>query len=693
MASRVATEIAAPTGIRHCASCRAIYRQDFQRCPLDGAPLVIAATDPWLGAIVGSHYVIEALVGEGAMGRVYRAHHCDLPSRLYAVKILIGDLAATAQMRARFQLEAENASRLAHPNVVGIIDFGATEHGVTYIVMELVDGPTLGALLRQAAMEPERVLRIARQLAEGLEHAHGRGMIHRDFKPDNILVVGEGGLEVARIADFGLALSTTNDIRLTTTGVVCTPAYAAPEQLRGAPLDHRVDLYALGTTMFEMLSGGTLPFNSDDVDTSVRTKLAGDAPSILMVAPSTPPALVAIIGRLLATAPERRPQSARAVIRAIDSALAAPHAGLRTEQTAPLRVPRAAIEAALDGAADSSPHVEAPRRPTKRQPRAERWTAKHADKSAKLAANVAAKAARTATDAKVAQAATAGDVAPARPDVAMPATAAPARERMRTADASPAAIKRDAATRKRHRRDTPVDELMPAPSGRFRRAAIQLFACGIALGGVLAWLDLRASSASVPRISFVAAVAEQPEPPEPTPASEGQSATSPLVVEVVPDAPAPATEPATAPAEQAADMAHVDDAPPVPTIDDAPAATTIHVSTRRSTKTPSGRKRRMASRVSTVSGSELAMLAVGEHDGAGEETSVDPRSLALKYSVIGRELRRLDQLLGRENTDDLWAAYRAIRITEAMATRASRQETAESLSTIYDAIVERRALQ
>ncbi len=326
------------TGIRYCSSCLAVYRQDFPRCPFDGASLVVGAHDPWIGVTVGTHYAIDALVGEGAMGRVYRAHHTQLVDRHYAIKILIGDLAATAQMRARFQQEAEHASKLAHPNVVGVIDYGATDKGVSYIVMDLVEGPSLGAIVQQGPMAPERVLKLARQLCEGLEHAHGRGMIHRDFKPDNILVLGDGDLEVARIADFGLALSTETPTRLTTTGIVCTPAYAAPEQLRGETIDARVDLYALGTTMYEMLSGGMLPFNGD-IDASVRSKLMHDAPTVLLVAPNVPPALVSIVGRLLSSDPARRPRSARAVIRALDGAIAAPRSILRTEQTLPLRAP------------------------------------------------------------------------------------------------------------------------------------------------------------------------------------------------------------------------------------------------------------------------------------------------------------------------------------------------------------------
>jgi serine/threonine-protein kinase len=240
-------------------------------------------------------------------------------------------------MRLRFAREAANASKLDHPNVVNVIDYGRTEHGLNYLVMDLVEGVPLGKLVQQGPMPADRAIRIAHQLAEGLEHAHGHGVIHRDFKADNILIVGEPGREVARIADFGLAMSTSNDVRLTTSGVACTPAYAAPEQLRGQPFDHRVDLYGLGATLFEMLSGGYLPFEGD-LDATVRAKLTHEAPSIVTRAPNVPPGLVTLVARLLAYDPEERPKSARAVIRALETSMTLPRPPIRTIEIAPVEV-------------------------------------------------------------------------------------------------------------------------------------------------------------------------------------------------------------------------------------------------------------------------------------------------------------------------------------------------------------------
>src|SRR5690606_1750153 len=257
---------------------------------------------------------------------------------------------------------AQNASRLDHPNVVRVIDFGKTERGLHYLVMDLVEGESLAAIARRGPLPAERVIRIAHQLCEGLAHAHDRGMIHRDFKSENILVVARGrrtsgphrlgtqaGRGTARIADFGLAMSMTRDIRLTTTGVACTPAYAAPEQLRSAAIDHRVDLYGLGVTLFEMLSGGYLPFEGD-LQSTIAAKLLHEAPSILTRAPNVPPGLVTLVGRLLAQDPAQRPRSARAVIKALETSMTLPSPSIRTIRTrssAPPRTRRRPVRTAL----------------------------------------------------------------------------------------------------------------------------------------------------------------------------------------------------------------------------------------------------------------------------------------------------------------------------------------------------------
>ena len=304
--------------IRCCGICGAAYRTEFARCPNDGGELVLSEIDPLVGKILGDHYVIEELIGEGAMGRVYRAHHHRLTGRRFAVKVMLGDLAVDPEMRMRFAREAEATSRLDHPGVVGVHDFGRTSTGLLFLVMELVEGDTLGRVLRRGPMAPERVIRLARQLCHGLAHAHARGVIHRDLKPDNILVVAPGtAAERVRISDFGLAITRDDDARLTTSGVVCTPAYAAPEQLYGKQVDARADLYALGSTMFEMLTGGIAVFAGDAQEVATR-KLAGEMRSLGAVAPNAPAPLIKLIHKLLETEPAKRPPSATDVILRLD---------------------------------------------------------------------------------------------------------------------------------------------------------------------------------------------------------------------------------------------------------------------------------------------------------------------------------------------------------------------------------------
>jgi serine/threonine-protein kinase len=303
-----------PQTVRFCGVCRSVYHADFARCPNDGGPLEVRADDPLLGATVG-HYEVEAFIGGGAMGRVYRCHHIHLQHKQFALKVLRGDLAAQMAMRLRFTQEAEAASRLVHPNVVSVTDFGRTDDGLLYLAMDLVEGETLGAIIERGPMPVARVVQLVKAMCEGLAHAHELGFVHRDFKPDNVIVVGDE----PRIVDFGLAIHADPDsdaARLTTAGTaVGTPLYAAPEQAREGPVDHRADLFALGVTMFEMLAG-TTPFEGS-VLALLYLNAEGERPAIADRAPGVevPVRLERLVRRLMAVSPEGRPASARSVIR------------------------------------------------------------------------------------------------------------------------------------------------------------------------------------------------------------------------------------------------------------------------------------------------------------------------------------------------------------------------------------------
>ena len=337
-----------------CTICRVLYRSDFSRCPRDGGEVVAIDTwdDPLLGATLAGRYLIEELIGEGGMGRVYRAVHHELP-RHFAIKVLFGELAALSEMRQRFRMEAESAARLDHPNLVPVVDVGETEEGLLYLAMEYVAGQNLADIIAsEGPLEPIRAASLARRLCRGLQHAHERGMVHRDFKPDNVLVVEEDGIEVPRIADFGLAVLVQDaggGGRLTRKGeTMGTPPYMSPEQLAAGKVDARSDLYSLGVVLYEMLTTKT-PFEGSifDVLRQVATErpppMAARAPNV-----AVPPELERVVMKLLAARPEDRYASAAEVI--ADLEVIAPPVrtvGRRTSAPMALTSVPAAMAAAL----------------------------------------------------------------------------------------------------------------------------------------------------------------------------------------------------------------------------------------------------------------------------------------------------------------------------------------------------------
>ncbi|ACY16557.1 serine/threonine-protein kinase [Haliangium ochraceum] len=294
-----------------------MFRKGFARCPLDGAPLSPLSADPLEGTVFADRYVIEECVGEGGMGRVYRASHRHM-SRQFAVKVLFGEHAAEQEMQARFAREAEAACRLSHPNVVTVIDFGETEQGLFYLVMDWVEGRRLTDLItHEAPMPRERVADITRQILEGLTHAHEQGLVHRDLKSENLIVSVESERELVRIVDFGLAVGveSESDARLTAEGTVYgTPAYMSPEQACGMALDGRTDLFSLGVLVYEMLCG-ELPFTGVPMDI-VRQNMNDEPPWIDARVPglSVDRSLESLARKLMAKRPQDRYQSAREVL-------------------------------------------------------------------------------------------------------------------------------------------------------------------------------------------------------------------------------------------------------------------------------------------------------------------------------------------------------------------------------------------
>ncbi len=266
-----------------------------------------------VGQVLESRYVVEHHLGSGAMGDVFRARHVRLP-RLFAIKVLHPRLLSDAKLLKRFVREAQLAGRLSHRNVVGVVDFGEVD-GVAYLVMELAMGSPLSLLMPEAPLEPARAISILRQLCDGLDHAHNHGLVHRDLKPDNVIIERNGDDEVVRIIDFGIAVlresSGDTTERLTTGGLVLgTPHYMAPEVATGRPFDHRADLFALGVISYELLCG-RMPFDGDGVDV-VHANVSQDAPVMSSRAPGVrvDPRLEVFTRALMARDPTDRPPNA-----------------------------------------------------------------------------------------------------------------------------------------------------------------------------------------------------------------------------------------------------------------------------------------------------------------------------------------------------------------------------------------------
>jgi serine/threonine protein kinase len=236
--------------------------------------------DSLLGAMLAGKYEIVSLLGEGAMGRVYRARQASLDKQI-AIKVLHRHLTGEARIAKRFHREARAASRLSHPNSLQILDFGATDDGVLYIAMELLDGEDLQLILdHDFPFTPARIRALLVPVLRALEEAHRAGIIHRDLKPENVVVLADrSGREHVKVCDFGIAkiLDGEEGQTITVDGFVCgTPQYMAPEQARGDQIDHRSDIYAAGVVLYQMLCG-VVPFGGETA-IGIITKHLTDAP-------------------------------------------------------------------------------------------------------------------------------------------------------------------------------------------------------------------------------------------------------------------------------------------------------------------------------------------------------------------------------------------------------------------------------
>lgn len=272
----------------------------------------IRSADPFLGQVVDGRYRIEKLLGEGAVGSVYRA--LESATRQHVALKLWTTAADNEQVRGRFLREAKALSTLHHPNIVAVYSYGMFG-ALPYVAMEYVDGRTLEQMLSSAQpLEAGPAAEIMTQVLQALAYAHGLGVIHRDLKPDNVaLVTNESGL-VVKLLDFGLAkfLSPADDpmagSALTLQGMVMgTPLYMAPEQAAGRAVDARVDVYAAGCLLFEMLSGRP-PYTGETNGELFRAHMLSPIPKLAPLRPEmvVAPELQELLDRALAKAPDER---------------------------------------------------------------------------------------------------------------------------------------------------------------------------------------------------------------------------------------------------------------------------------------------------------------------------------------------------------------------------------------------------
>lgn len=322
--------------VKRCPRCTAACWETHRHCPACGADLAgVVATegDPFVGSTIAGKYKIQELLGSGAMGRVYRADHLALDAQV-AVKILNPDIANDPLTARRFHTEARAASRLRHPNAIAILDFGQTETGSLYLVMEMLRGRTLARLCEEdKRLEVRRAVDLLSQALGALDEAHAAGIIHRDFKPENIFVETlRTGRELVKVLDFGIAkLRGEAEAGATSRGTVCgTPEYMSPEQVRGEELDPRSDVYAAGIVLYELLTAKR-PFEGNGpVIEILNAHLSHHPDSPRKHRPDLPPLLEQVCMRALEKDRERRYRSAgemkvalEAAIRSITGALCA----------------------------------------------------------------------------------------------------------------------------------------------------------------------------------------------------------------------------------------------------------------------------------------------------------------------------------------------------------------------------------
>ena len=310
-------------GSRFCTQCGAEFSNPLRSAPLNdpikpppappsSSPVSADSSESSLiGQTLDKKYILESILNLDGLGSVYCARRV-LSGDNVAIKVLDPERVKNPEAIERFRREAQTATKVRHPNVLTVFDFGVSREGLAYVVVELTEGTTLRQLIRRnGTLTEDDAAEIIRQVGAALDEAHKQGVVHRDIKPENILVQkSPGGLNV-KVLDFGIAaLRDINRIKLATTGAVTgTPQYMSPEHCLGETLDGRSAVYSLGIVLYEMLTG-VVPFNSTTPTAVVVQQVNEPPPSLRNINPRIPPAVESVVLHALKKERDERPQTA-----------------------------------------------------------------------------------------------------------------------------------------------------------------------------------------------------------------------------------------------------------------------------------------------------------------------------------------------------------------------------------------------